>query len=97
MLKSIINITIALVLSFSIVGPSLLSFVIDDVDIIEITDIGEEEKKEAEKKEEKVLTFYEISVSEDFQKKKPLIDFIYNAEFSTIALDIIIPPPDFQV
>ena len=95
MLKSFIYITLATVLIFSILAPSVFSLC-SETDAIVLLDTTEEEKSEKVEKEleEKILNLYTSdNKSTISHKKRTMIQFYL--EFNTDhTLKVLLPPPE---
>ena len=95
MFRPIIHISLTSLLIFSILAPSFIELV-SDIDIVEIADINDKEKKEKLKKniEEKIIQHTELEENLDFSNKNNNRFFYYLKKHANILFDIISPPPE---
>nr|WP_298996441.1 hypothetical protein [uncultured Allomuricauda sp.] len=89
---------IAIFLVSSILTPSLLSLIGENIDIVLLTDSNEEEKqgeKESEKKfDEKDLFLNNFQFTQsDLTQAQECIHLVYVTHNSDFVLDILLPPP----
>lgn len=98
MLKVLTLYSLALMLSFSILGPAFLALLENEADIEVVQDI-EEEKNETKKELEEYekffndLVFYSMEVDETAE----LASYSYFMSTYDYTQDINIPPPDYRL
>lgn len=98
MLKAFTLYSLALMLSFSILGPAFLALLDNEADIEVVQDI-EEEKNETKKELEEYekffndLVFYSLEVDETAE----LSSYSYFMSTYDYTQDINIPPPDYRL
>ena len=98
MLKVLTLYSLALMLSFSILGPAFLALLENEADIEVVQDI-EEEKNETKKELEEYekffndLVFYSMEVDETAE----LASYSYFMGTYDYTQDINIPPPDYRL
>ena len=95
MFKSIIHISLTLLLIFSILAPSFIELV-SDIDMVEIADTNDKENqlKLKKDKEEKIIKYSELEENLDILNKNKNIDFYYLKKHTNVLFDLISPPPE---
>lgn len=95
-MKKIPQILMVVILSFSIVAPSVVSLWNDHYDIEISTDLGEEDtKKESKKELEEKDTFLEVFVTPELAiiEYSRLYNNAYQLDKYSFTADITVPPP----
>ncbi|UOB19221.1 hypothetical protein [Abyssalbus ytuae] len=100
MLKFFIHILFSLVLSFSILAPSVVNLFNGEEKYVFINDANDDENKTEYKTnlEEKDLISYDIfNFFINFEKEKNKVSGLYIPSHSDLELKIILPPPEHSI
>lgn len=99
MKKSIIHITLSVLVAFLVLSPSVFIQLDINTDSVVLIDLNEEDnQKKGEKKiEEKNLVFYSLPYANDsFQIRETDLFNFYQEGFSSFSSKILLPPPELK-